>query len=48
MERKIGEIFECQGEWYQCVEDSGCISCDIRFTEANTTCFIKHGLAYRL
>ena len=29
MERKIGEIFEYNGEWYQCVEDSSdrCINC---------------------
>lgn len=27
MERKIGEIFEFGGEWYQCVEHKGCHSC---------------------
>ena len=27
MERKIGEIFEYEGEWYQCVEGCGCKSC---------------------
>ena len=29
MERKIGEIFELDGEWYQCVEDSldNCVNC---------------------
>lgn len=30
MERKIGEIFEYQGEWYQCIKDDylqECISC---------------------
>lgn len=27
MERKIGEIFEFDGEWYQCVELKGCIGC---------------------
>lgn len=27
MERKIGEIFEYDGEWYQCVEHKGCHSC---------------------
>ena len=27
MERKIGEIFEYNGEWYQCVEDTERISC---------------------
>ena len=33
MERKIGEIFEYEGEWYQCVEGRGCKSC----------CFYKKG-----
>ena len=27
IERKIGEIFEVGGEWYQCVEHKGCHSC---------------------
>ena len=27
MERKIGEIFEYNGEWYQCVEGDGCKQC---------------------
>lgn len=27
MERKIGEIFEYNGEWYQCVEGIGCYKC---------------------
>ena len=27
MEQKIGEIFEINGEWYQCVEHKGCHSC---------------------
>ena len=30
MERKIGEIFEYNGEWYQCVEGTGCGKCDLR------------------
>lgn len=32
MERKIGEIFEYNGEWYQCVEDisyNGCDNCHV-------------------
>lgn len=29
MERKIGEIFEYNGEWYQCVEGGGCNCCDL-------------------
>ena len=27
MERKIGEVFEHKGEWYQCVEGAGCYQC---------------------
>lgn len=30
MERKIGEIFLYDGEWYQCVEEDGCAKCDLR------------------
>ena len=29
MERKIGEIFEFNGEWYQCVKGGGCNCCDL-------------------
>ena len=28
MERKIGEIFEYNGEWYQCIEGGRCNDCD--------------------
>ena len=40
MERKIGEIFECGGEWYQCVEWIGpcCEHCDLKFNECNEKC----------
>ena len=33
MERNIGEIFEYNGEWYQCVEsqDGSCKHCDMNF-----------------
>ena len=33
MERKIGEIFEYNGEWYQCLKspDEGCKHCDMNF-----------------
>lgn len=33
MERKIGEIFEYNGEWYQCVKspDDTCLNCDMNF-----------------
>ena len=38
MERKIGEMFEYWGEWYQCVENcvSWCASCDFRKKDCNT------------
>ena len=29
MERKIGEIFEYNGEWYQCVKGGDCNCCDL-------------------
>lgn len=29
MERKIGEIFEFDGEWYQCLESIRCDNCDL-------------------
>lgn len=28
MEHKIGEIFEYDGDWYQCLESGGCSYCD--------------------
>ena len=33
MERKIGEIFEYNGEWYQCIVENGCENC--AFNERN-------------
>lgn len=33
MERKIGEIFEYNGEWYQCIENENCSLCS--FYELN-------------
>lgn len=30
MERKIGEIFQFGGEWYQCVENDNCGECSFR------------------
>ena len=36
MERKIGEIFEYNGEWYQCVEGTGCYQC--AFNQDAVTC----------
>lgn len=38
MERKIGEIFEYEGEWYQCVERKGCTDCDF-LAEMGRSCF---------
>ena len=35
-ERKIGEIFEYNGEWYQCVIGTNCHECD--FSSNNITC----------
>ena len=35
-ERKIGEIFEYNGEWYQCVEGTGCYQC--AFNQDAVTC----------
>ena len=36
MERKIGEIFAYNGEWYQCVEGTGCYQC--AFNQDAVTC----------
>ena len=38
MERKIGEIFEYNGEWYQVVEGYHCYDCDFR--HENGSCII--------
>ena len=40
MERKIGEIFKYNGEWYQCLIGNRCRECD--FSSNNITCDI-HG-----
>ena len=40
MERKIGEIFKYNGEWYQCLKGTSCKECD--FSTNNVTCDI-HG-----
>ena len=40
MERKIGEIFEYNGEWYQCVEGTGCYKCCFNFNE--DTCIAEN------
>lgn len=39
MERKIGEIFENNGEWYQCVEGNGCENCAFK----GRKCYLKGG-----
>lgn len=40
MQRKIGEIFEYNGEWYQCLKGISCKECD--FSSNSITCDI-HG-----
>ena len=40
MERKTGEIFEYNGEWYQCVEGTGCYKCCFNFNE--DTCIAEN------
>ena len=45
-ERKIGEIFEYNGEWYQCVEYDGCDECSLRTTECGSG--TKSDLAYEM
>ena len=37
MERKIGKIFEYNGEWYQCVEGSWCGRCDFHRTNLSAS-----------
>lgn len=36
MGRKVGEIFEYNGEWYQCVECDSCGECSLRTTECGS------------
>lgn len=36
MERKVGEIFEHNGEWYQCIESDSCGECLLRTTECGS------------
>lgn len=40
MERKIGEIFEVNDKWYQCVEGTGCDKCDFNIDES--TCIVDN------
>ena len=46
MERKIGEIFEYNGEWYQCVESDNCGECSPFTTECSSG--TKSDLAYKV
>ena len=46
MERKIGEIFEYNGEWYQCVESDNCRECSPFTTECSSG--TKSDLAYKV
>ena len=42
-EHKIGEIFEYNGEWYQCVEEEkSCINCAFRGTHRIDICVSEH------
>ena len=43
MERKIGEIFEYEGEWYQCVEDSMYDYCRGCASFKNLKCTTSYG-----
>ena len=36
MEREIGEIFELDGEWYQCIESDSCGECSLFTTECGS------------
>ena len=36
MERKIGEVFELDGEWYQCIESDSCGECSLFTTECGS------------
>lgn len=36
MERKIGEIFKLDGEWYQCIESDNCGECSLFTTECGS------------
>ena len=36
MGRKIGEIFELDGEWYQCIESDSCGECSFFITECGS------------
>ena len=36
MERKIGEIFELDGDWYQCIESDSCGECSLFTTECGS------------
>lgn len=40
MERKVGEIFEYNGEWYQCMEGTGCYRC--AFNYDGNTCIVDN------
>ena len=39
MERKIGEVFRFNGEWYQCVRGEDCTDC--AFTGKHSTCLLE-------
>lgn len=39
MERKIGEVFDINGEWYQCVVENGCENCAFK----GRKCYVEGG-----
>lgn len=44
MERKIGEIFEYNGEWYQCLKSESCSECDFLNSNCIDNLNIKCGI----
>ena len=46
MERKIGEIFEYDGEWYQCIESDMCEECSLTHTMCG--CGAKSNIAFEI
>ena len=45
MERKIGEIFEYNGEWYQALEQTGKI-CEDCYFHFDNGCFVSSGFGW--
>ena len=47
MERKIGEIFEYNGEWYQCLKSENCDECAFLNNNCTDNPILKCGIADR-